>query len=472
MRNPERVQNGCKMAKVYIVTDLGPGDGGKGGVVHKIATMMRAHHIIKVGGAQGSHGVCTSRGERFAFSQWGCGTFEGIKTHISSRMIIIPRGLLNEAEALRYQHGIHDPFSLLTIDETALCATPYHGIASRLKEMARANNPRGTIGTGVGEAYRYSQKYPDLIIKACDISRPNLKDLLANTREQIRHDLDPIIKGKFLPDDREAVENEVALLNDNGFLNDIIGCFQEISKLAKIVDHDYLGREILTKDGVAVVESSHGVLTDNHYGFQPHTSAIRTLPCFARKMLKEAGYDGKIVDIGVFRAYAIRHGHGPMLTSDPKMAKSLLPGSHKEENRYRGKVRVGPLDLVLLRYAIEVCGGPVAFNGLAITWFDQIQTNKAWRVCDHYIGADDQTYFTPSGAIKVRRGADAEQLEHQKALGKQLMRCLPEIITYKVSSVAERDNLYSFCTDVLKEKTGISVRMVSFGPTEIDKICK
>ena len=40
------------MKKVYIVTDLGPGDGGKGGVVHKIASQFNAHTIVKVGGAQ------------------------------------------------------------------------------------------------------------------------------------------------------------------------------------------------------------------------------------------------------------------------------------------------------------------------------------------------------------------------------------------------------------------------------------
>src|SRR3989339_36286 len=119
--------------KVYVVTDLGPGDGGKGGVVHKIASMLKAFLIIKVGGAQGSHGVRTSRGESFAFSQWGCGTFEGIPTHLSPRFIVSIEGLLNEAEALRYGHGVHDPFSLLTVDHLALCSIPYHGISSRLK---------------------------------------------------------------------------------------------------------------------------------------------------------------------------------------------------------------------------------------------------------------------------------------------------------------------------------------------------
>src|SRR3989344_730249 len=183
--------------KIYAVTDLGPGDGGKGGVVHKIAVMTRAHTIIKVGGAQGSHGVQTLRGESFAFSQWGCGTFEGIRTYLSPRMIISPEGLLNEADALRYGgFGIHDPFSLLTIDGQALCAAPLHGIASRLKEMARRNNPRGTIGTGVGEANRYAQPNPDLVIRAGDLSRPDLKDLLAAVRDRIQRDLEPVLEDR------------------------------------------------------------------------------------------------------------------------------------------------------------------------------------------------------------------------------------------------------------------------------------
>jgi len=155
------------------------------------------------------------------------------------------------------------------------------------------------------------------------------------------------------------------------------------------------------------------------------------------------------------------------------MAESLLPGCHKADNRYQGKARVGPLDLNLLRYAIEVCGGPTAFDGLAITWFDQIQTNGAWHICDRYKnGTDDRTFFSPSGAINVRRGTDEEQLAYQEALGKQLLSCVPEITTYEVPSAAERDNLYSLCADVLQKKTGIPVRMVSFGPTERDKVCK
>ncbi len=458
--------------KVYTVTDLGPGDGGKGGVVHKISTLTRAHTIVKGGGAQGSHGVCTSKGENFAFSQWGCGTFEGTRTHLSPRFIASPEGLLNEAAVLHYQYGVNDAFDLLTVDQRVLCATPYHGSASRLKEMARGNNPRGTIGTGVGEAYRYLQQFPELAIRASDLSRPDLKNLLAAVREQLCRDLAPIIQGEFLPGDREEAGNEISLLNDDAFLDFIVKRFQDLFQRAKIVDCDYLQREILSRDGVVIMENSHGVLTDHFHGFHPHTSAIRTLPCFTHAMLKEAGYGGQIVNIGVTRAYQIRHGAGPMPTADPQLAESLLPGSHKDENRYQGKVRVGPLDFVLLRYAIEVCGGPTAFDGLAVTWFDQIQTHGAWHICKRYAGTADRTYFSPTGEIKVRHGVDDEQLEYQKALGMQLLNCQPEITTHEVSAAVGRDELYSLCAGVCQGELGVPVRLVSFGPTERDKICK
>lgn len=460
--------------KIYLVTDLGPGDGGKGGVVHRIATMLHAHTIIKVGGAQGSHGVRTSGGLNFNFSQWGCGTLEGIRTHISNRLIVSPDRLLVEEQELRYQGGVHNAFDLLTIDKEALCSTPYHGIASHLKELARGNNPRGTIGTGVGEACRYLERHPELAIYCRDLKRTDILDQLAAVREQIREDLEEIIEAPFLPEDAELVAEEIDLLNNDDYLGFNAKQFREVAKRAHIVDHGYLGESILSKDGVAVAESSHGILTDHYHGFDPHTSAIRTLPKFTHAMLADAGFNGQIVNIGVHRAYQIRHGAGPMPTADPQMAESLLPGSHKEENRWQGKVRVGPLDFVLLRYAINVCGGPKAFDGLAVTWFDQIVNNGEWHICNRYSsGADNRTFFTPSGEIIVRCDEDNDrQLEYQKNLGQQLAKCEPEILTHAIPSAADKEQLYKLCADVVQQQVQIPVRMVSLGPTERDKMCK
>jgi adenylosuccinate synthase len=458
--------------KVYIITDLGPGDGGKGGVIHKITSMRRVHTIIKRGGAQGSHGVATSNGQRFAFSQWGCGTLSSIPTHLSEQMIISPEGLLNEASYLRYVCGIHDAFSLLTVDERALCATPFHGIASRLIELGRGAHPRGTVGTGVGEAYRRYRQEPELAILAKDLKRPGLRDRLADIRAHVRSTLQSLGDSGFLADDIAERDLELPLLYDDGFLDHVASRFAEVAAKVTVVSEGYLSEHILTKAGSALIETSHGVLTDRLVGFHPHTSAIRTLPSFSHQLLKNAGYDKQVVDIGVSRAYAVRHGAGPLPTADSAMTERLLPGSSKEGNRYQGTIRVGPLDFVLLRYAIEACGGTASFDGLAVTCFDQVHSDGVWGLCHRYGGATDLNFFTESGEVRVDLGQDGEHLKHQRALGRHLLSCLPEIVHQPIESVMSNDDLFAVCATTVHESTGVPVRMVSFGPTEQDKLCK
>jgi len=454
------------------IKDLGRGDGGKGGDTHAVGELTHAHTILKDGAFQGHHGVCTSAGQRVAFSQWGCRTLEGVKTHLLPRFIISAEGLLNEAASLQYEHSVHRPFDLLTIDERTLCATPWYGISSRLKELARGKNPRGTIGTGAGETYRYSQRLPELAIFACDLSRPGLRDKMVAVRKQIVQDLASIIHGEFLPEDREEAEREIGLLDNDAFLDYVMRRYQEAAQMARIVDPEFLGREILSKDGVAIVETSHGILTDHYQGFDPHTSAIRTLPHFTHQVLREAGYSGRIVNLGIHRAYQIQHGlGGRMPTIDPTMAQRLLPGSHVDGDRYRGKTLIGPIDLVLLNYAIACCGGPEAFGGLLINCFDQVQADGKWEVCHRYkSGADDPEFFTPEGRIKVRFGEDEAQLAHQRALGQKLQNCVPKITTYEISPKATQDQLYDLCAGVLEESLKVPVKMVSFGSTEKEKI--
>lgn len=445
--------------KIFIVFDLGPGDGGKGGVVHKLTRHHNAHTVIKVGGAQGSHGV-NNGSQKFAFSQWGCGTLEGVKTHITQLMVISPEGLLNEAQSLKYSVGVTDAFDLLTVDERAICATPYHGIVSRIKEICRRDNPRGTIGTGMGEAFRDSTKHPTLTIRASDLAG-DLRHKLELVREQALAVADVAsCGGGFSEEDLGILREEAALLKDDGFLDHVVERFCEVGKLLNVVPVNYT-KAIFDKDGVAVVDSSHGVLTDSKCGLVPHVSAIRTLPRFTYLMLRDAGFEGEIHSVGVHRAYSIRHGAGPLPTAQPNMNNKLLPGSHKKENRWQGKVRVGPLDLVLLKFAIATCG--VTINSLAITWFDQILKNGTWQICRKYKNPDNR-FFENDGQIKVAY--------FEEELTAALFECVPEI-----SSIGDlpksKEDLGRFCHKVLDEELGafsVPVRFVSFGPTDQDKL--
>jgi len=444
--------------KIIIVFDLGPGDGGKGSVIHKLSCHHHAHTIIKVGGAQGSHGVSTKKHE-FSFSQWGCGTFEGVKTHITPLMVASPEGLLNEADALRY-HGLTNAFDLLTIDRDTICSTPYHGIVSRIKEISRGTNPRGTIGTGVGEAFRDKDHES---ITAGELQKNTYKKLSKIRDAQISKIENIIEKSEFLNDDKAILDQELSLLKDGEFLNHNADRFKEAGKLLNIVDDKHIST-ILQKDGVAIVESSHGILTDNKYGFQPHTSAIRTLPSFSHDMLIRNGFAGNIVKLGVHRAYTVRHGAGPMPTADPTMNNNLFPGSRKDENRYQGKIRVGPLDFVLLKYAVDVCGGPNSIDGLAITWFDQISQNRTWEICDKYYKYDRE-YFKSGNTIKT---PDEHCNKYQTKLCSSLLECKAVISSIDLpNSIEEQCRL---CDRIMRDKLGIPIHLLSFGPTDRDKI--
>lgn len=432
------------MQVVYVVTDLGPGDGGKGSIVHYLAHAHHADVVIKRGGAQGSHGVRTSSGESFNFSQWGCGTFEGIPTYLSNQMVISPVGLHNEAEALR-RLGFYDPFKLLTCSPYCIVATPYHKIASRLEELLRKNSPRGTVGTGVGQAYRmYKELGDSMTMRARDLKDREL--IFTNLSLQLHYYRDKyagIFPSDCLPQDRELFAKNLDLLHDDDFLTYCCNLFANVGKKLNFKDLD----EILIANNSAVVECSHGVLTDAEEGLKPHVSAIRTLPEFATTMLRSAGYNGEIRHYAVHRAYEIRHGAGPMPTYDPKFTARMLPDSHKDANRWQGAVRAGALDYNLLRYAVAKCD--TKFDGICLTWFDQILANdRVWSRCFSYENApsDGESYTD------------------------FLRRAFPKIRDKHFRIPISTSELVGFVHDELYGELQIPLKILSIGPTEQQKI--
>lgn len=441
------------IGKVYLVTDLGPGDGGKGGVVHKLANTFHASVVLKFGGGQGSHGVVSDGGEEFAFSHWGCGTLEAIPTMITPRFTVIPHAILNEGEALRHL-GINDPYALLSVDPRALCATPFHQIASRLRELSRKDKPRGTVGTGAGEAYRLQQKFGEqLSLRMCDLTKPDcVRQKLVGIINYYGQEFRELSNQRdFLEEDCESAEELFSLLNDPGYADWTSDQYDQLMATSlKLVTLDDVLKD---HNGVAVAECSHGVLTDAECGFVPHVSAIRTLPKFAIETLTEAGFTGKIVRLGVTRAYAIRHGAGPLPTADNNLRERLLPHSHKDANRWQGEVRVGALDFNLLRYAKYVCGGVMAFDGLCVTCFDQVIKDGIWQYCNYY------TYC----------------VNNYCGTCNNLPRCLlekimvPHITTVECKQYS-RNELIDKCCEVFYQELGIPVRLISLGPSDQNKI--
>lgn len=423
------------LEKIYVITDLGPGDGGKGGIVHALSRKIDASVIIKRGGAQGSHGVRTSFGESFNFSQWSCGTFGGIPTYCSEQMVISPVALENESAALK-RLGIYDPYLFLSVDPSCICTTPFHMISSQLEELKLGKNHRGTVGTGVGRAYRMHNEFGDeMTIRASQLADRDTVQL--KLKKQLDYYRELYVKTSLdngILEDRKLIAENLNLLYDDGFLPYIVRLFEDVGKKIRLKELS----EILEHDGSAVIECSHGVLTDAEAGLKPHVSAIRTLPKFTRDMLRSSGYTGEIVNFAVHRAYEIRHGAGPMPTYDPFFTDQMLPDSHKETNRWQGEVRAGPLDLNLMKHAISE-STETSFDGICLTWFDQIlKTDRIWKICTSYNGAEGT----------------------------------PIITNYEIQKPITKRDLFEYVEGILDKHLGLPLSILSVGPTEVDKIYK
>lgn len=459
--------------KIYTLTDLGPGDGGKGGVVHKLCTTVKPHTILKVGGCQGSHGVTTQHQGSFNFSHFGCGTLEGIKTHITEQMIIEPYRLQVEANQLKYEKGIRNIYDYLTIDRYALCVTPYHTFSSQLRELLRKDKPKGTVGIGVGEALRDSEQFSEDAIFAKDLLDTNyVRSVLQRVRDKKIEEFRDVLHSKNLIDffNLNDVSDAKKLINfflDNDLIGNIVNIFHELSKKVSITDESYFNK-LLNKEGNMVVESSHGVLNDRMYGFYPHVTHLHILPQFTIDMLQKYAYSGEIKKLAVTRAYQIRHGAGPMPTYNPTMSEKLLPGSSKLDNRWQGRAMVGALDFNLLRYAVEISGGVNFFDGLAVTWFDQILHNQQWDICKNYTESISP-FMSDTQHIVPFTGNSDEQINYQLGLTQSLYQIQPVISSIDLSGKTTDESI-NLCIEQFQTEIKIPVKMLSTGPIDSDKI--
>jgi adenylosuccinate synthase len=300
-----------------IVVDLGYGDAGKGGIVDRLCARgpEPVHAVVRFnGGAKAAHNVVPADGRHHTFAQFGSGTFTpGVRTHLSRFMLVDP--LAAEADHLG-SLGVTDALDRLTVDRKALLTTPYHRIAGRARELARGSGRHGDC-----------------------LSPARLRRRLTALRDRLTDELGPL-GGPGVAECADA--------------------FLWFGRRVRVVGGAHLAA--LLRGGDVVFEGAQGVLLDEWHGFHPYTTCFTTTFTNAQTLLAEAGMP-PATRLGVLRTYATRHGPGPFVTEDPVLTAGL-PDRHNGFGRWQGEFRVGHLDVVALRYALEVTGGA---DALAVT---------------------------------------------------------------------------------------------------------
>lgn len=440
--------------RATIVVDLGFGDAGKGTTVDWLVRRDEARLVVRWnGGAQAGHTVVLDDGRHHTFAQIGAGSFvPGVRTHLAAAVVVHPTGLVVEARHLASK-GVPDALDRLTVDPRARVITPWHQAANRVRELARGEARHGSCGVGVGEAVRDALEHPGDAVRIGDVVAGSaaLRARLARVQERVRASLGPaLVDLRGHP----AAAREIEVLDDPGIVERWLDAAKPLGERDLLRSDASVGE--LAGGGSIVLEGAQGVLLDEAIGFHPHTTWSTCTVHPALELLRRAGWHGGIERLGVMRAYATRHGEGPLPTEDASIAP-LLPEPHNRSDGWQGAFRVGWPDLVLARHAMEHGGG---VDGLAVTHLDRWGRLPRPRIAVAYHPfAEDLAIHDPASGHAV--GLRAGDLAHQERLARALAGATPvlEPLTSDAESLLSR----------LESALGVPVKVTSHGPTAADK---
>lgn len=441
---------------ILILAGMGFGDEGKGTITDFLSKKYNAKLVCRYnGGPQAAHYVVKQDRTLHCFAQYGSGTFWGARTYVSEKMLVDPIKMGYEANALGFK-GIKHPLWFITIDPDCLVVTPFHRIVNQMLELSRGEKRRGSCGFGVGEAVNDGRNYGEMALRMKDLS----------DKENLRTKLDFLwrmkmdIAQQIANEHRESVPIDGLLyeLEDKEWVEKLVLYYYRFAKAVKIAKVS--GEEI---SGNVIFEGAQGILLDEERGFYPHVTHSCTTFKNAEDLIGSMGLQGRIIKIGVIRAYATRHGAGPFVTYVKRLS-GLMPDMHNATNKWQGEFRIGWFDLVATRYALEVAGG---VDFVAMTNLDQISSGKI-KVCVgyKYFGRGRrilEQVFDLSEDGKVITGIKAPKIatrEHQEKLTQLLKMCKP---VYQKVNKAEY-------IEYLEKELNVKIAIISNGPTAEDKI--
>jgi adenylosuccinate synthase len=458
--------------KARLLVDLTYGDAAKGATVDFLARTEPVHTVVRFnGGPQAGHNVVTHDGRHHTFSQFGSASFvPGVLTYLSRFVLVNPLNAFAEAVHLRTV-GVPDAFERLVVHPDCLVITPYHVAANRLRELARGASRHGSCGMGIGETVADALAYPDEALRVRDLASPAITARkLAAARDRLRRALGDIVPplGASGGSSDSQVQHELATFTDPQLIDHYVDCALAYSAQVTPADEGWLRARMRT--GVSVFEPAQGTLIDEDYGFHPYTTWSHTTLANAEALLRETGFDGEVVRVGLVRAYSTRHGAGPFVPEDATMT-ACLPDPYNVAGAWQGAMRRGPFDFVATRYALAVNPG---VDRLAISHLDYFGwqdhpdqpagSGHRWPFCRRYAhaGTTEETLaiYDASGRIADLRPAPWPDLAYQERLTGLLGRCAPMV---------ERVDAHEIL-DLVEQETGRPVGLCAWGPTAKDRI--
>ncbi len=359
-----------------IVIDLGFGDAGKGSIVDYFAHTSASDLVIRFnGGAQAAHNVITES-VHHTFRQFGSGTLRRARTLYSRHALLDPLMLLDEAQLLE-QKGVRGVTQLFVVEEDCVITTVFQQAMNRIRELTRKDGRHGSCGLGIGETASDKESVPHMVL--------TVKDLADGECTHAKLEVLRVLKLKEAQqlsagNDSPQLRTELAILGNREYSRATTDAYQNIISHVRVVSHREAVNMFRTANA-PIFEGAQGILLDQNFGFYPYITRSDVTPKNAIAMCEEAGMTHEVT--GLLRAYAVRHGPGPMPTEDAELTETLSD-YHNAFGEWQREFRVGYFDAMLARYAIDICRG---VDNVMITCTDRLAEMVRVQVCNSYRGS-------------------------------------------------------------------------------------
>ncbi|MCM0605204.1 MAG: adenylosuccinate synthase [Xanthomonadaceae bacterium] len=415
------------------------GDEGKGKVVDLFTS--KAEYIVRYQGGNNAGHTLVVNGKKTVLHLIPSGVLhEGKTCLIANGVVFDPVVFFKEIEQLVDAGALGaDPWNRVRVSERAHVILPYHCLVDKLREEKASKSAAGKIGTtvrGIGPAYE--DKVARRGIQVIDLIRPEvLKQKLAKAIEEKNILLEHYFGGEKI--DLDSLYAECVTLGEK--LRPYVANVRGI--LAEALGYK---RPIL-------FEGAQGTLLDVDHGTYPFVTSSNTV---AGGALTGSGVGPTAIKqvIGIAKAYTTRVGSGPFPTeiefTEPEMAKKIRDIGNEYGATTGRPRRVGWLDLVAMKYAVQVNG----MTGIALMKSDVLQDFDYVKVCTAYRLGGNTIYEFPTSSD------DLSKVE-------PVYEVMPGWIKYRAESVCgiselpeEMRNYVKFIEDFLKTP----VVLLSTGP--------